>query len=325
MIKTPTETVPPIKNIYEHGKEDYTDMGDNFLERKGSTAVQTDENKELAAIKSKMFLAREFPRNIDATVTKILTACGNIKLAEKAIYSYPKGGQEVTGPSIRLAEAVAQNWGNFLCGVKELERFSNKAIVSSYAWDLETNFQDEKVFEVPFVRNTKNGSYALTDERDKYEMIANQAARRKRACILAVIPQWIFDMAMEACEKTLTSALKNQTETTIEETRANMLAAFKEYGEWITEETLAGLFGKNFDAINNRDIVKLRNLYNSIRDGFVKADVAFGRVKEGSEQPSIEETEQLGDLAEKVKANANKKTKAKETQDNGETVGTDKG
>ena len=323
MINHPETEPVKIKNIYEHGKEEYN-MNDTFLERTGSKAVQTDENKELAAIKGKMFLARQFPRDTNAAVQKILSACGNQKLAEVATYSFPKGGQEVKGPSIRLAEAVAQNWGNFMCGVKELERTDKKAHVSAYAWDLETNFQDEKIFEVPFIRNTKNGSYPLTDERDKYELIANQAARRKRACILAVIPQWIFDMAMEACEDTLLHSLE-QDKTNLEETKKNLLVAFQKFGDWITEETIAGLFGKNFDAINAKDIVKLRSLYSSIKDGFVKVEVAFGKTSENAEQPSIEETEQLGNLADKVKAKAGKKAASKEEEVNGGTAETEQG
>ena len=38
---------------------------------------------------------------------KILNACTRATLAQGALYSYPRGGQEVTGPGIRLAEAMA--------------------------------------------------------------------------------------------------------------------------------------------------------------------------------------------------------------------------
>lgn len=325
-IIEPHPEYAPIKNIYEHGKEDYPEMNDKFLERSGSVAVQTDENKELAAIKGKMFLAKQFPRNTKIAVENILTACTNPKLAEVAIYSYSRGGQEVKGPSIRLAEAVAQNWGNFLCGVKELERFSDKARVSAYAWDLETNFQDEKTFEVAYIRNTRNGSYPVTDERDKYELIANQAARRKRACILATIPQWIFDAAMEVCEKTLDNSLAAQDEKSLAELRESMLTSFQKYGDWITKEVVASLFGKNFEAINAKDIAKLKRLYHSIKDGFITAEQAFKKAPEGAEQPSIEETEQLGNLADKVKAKAAGKEKKADDRNKAEgTAETDKG
>lgn len=281
-------------------------MSDNFMERSTSKAVQTVESKEIAEIKAKMFLAREFPRDIQTSLNNIMVACQNPQLAETAIYSYPKGDQEVKGASIRLAEAVAQNWGNFLCGVKELERTDRDTTVSVFAWDLETNFQDEKRFEIQFIRNTRNGSYRITDEREKYEMMANYAARRKRACILAVIPQYVFDIAMKECEKTLENALKGES---IEDSKSKMLEAYKAFGDWITESHFETLLGKKWEAVNVKDLVKMRNLYSSIKDGFVSAAVALGNAPaDGSAQMSVEEEDNLKSVADKVKNTAKKAT-----------------
>ena len=294
-------------------------MSDNFMERSTSKAVQTVESKEIAEIKAKMFLAREFPRNVEAAINNIKVACTNPNLAETATYSYSKGGQEVKGPSIRLAEAVAQNWGNFLCGVKELERTDKDTTVSVFAWDLETNFQDEKRFELQFIRNTKNGSYRVTDEREKYEMMANYAARRKRACILAVIPQYVFDLAMQECEATLENALKGES---IENSKSKMLEAYKAFGDWITESHFETLLGKSWDAVNVKDLVKMRNLYSSIKDGFVSAAVALGNAPaEGSAQMSVEEEDNLKSVADKVK-NTAKKATAPETNETAEQTDT---
>lgn len=276
-------------------------MENKYLERQQTAAAMVDENKELAAIKGKMFLAKQFPRDADRAISNILAACQQPKLASMAIYSYPRGGQEVKGASIRLAEVVAQNWGNFLCGVKEIERYGDKALVSAYAWDLESNFQDEKIFEVPLKRTTKNGTYALTDERDIYELIANMGARRKRSTIMAVIPQFVFEIAMQQCEETLEKAM-NQDGESIEDKRAAMLNAFREYGDWITEETIAGLFGKSFDAIGPKDMVRLQHLFCSIRDGFVTAEKVFGKTTpEQAAQPSAEEQNAFAAVVQKVK------------------------
>lgn len=273
---------------------------DNYLERQQTVSSMMDENKELAAVWGKMFLAKQFPRNPEQAIANIKAACQNVKLAESATYSYPRGGKEVKGASIRLAEAVAQHWGNFLCGIKEIERSDGKATVSAYSWDLETNFQDEKIFEVVFVRDTQSGSYKLTEERDIYEKIANDGARRKRSTILAVIPQYVFDIAMEECAKTLLKSVSDGK--SIEEKRKEMLEAFRKYGDWITEDTIAGLFGKNFDAIEPADIVKLQHLYCSIRDGFISAEKAF-KVTSTEEvaQPSLEEQGAFSAVVQKVK------------------------
>lgn len=92
----------------------------------------------------------------------------------------------------------------------------------------------------------------------------------------AIIPQYIIDEAVEACRVTLENAIKNESANkSIEEIRANMLAAFKGIADWITEADFETVCGKPFDKLGTADIVKLRNLFNAIRDGFVKAEAAF--------------------------------------------------
>ena len=44
-----------------------------------------------------------------------------------------------------------------------------------------------------------------TDPRDIYEMVANQGARRLRACILGIIPGDVVGASVEECQKTLTT------------------------------------------------------------------------------------------------------------------------
>lgn len=244
----------------------------------GMTAVQ--ETAEIAEIQAKMILARNFPRDIDTAMRYIAAECNNKELAEKATYEFPRGDSVVRGPSIRLIECVARHWGNLLSGIKEISATDKEATVKAYCWDLETNFADEKVFTVPYVRNTKSkGKIPLTDERDKYEMMANMAARRKRACMQAIIPQFVIDNAVELCRQTLENSLKGED---IAVTKAKMLAAFRKLAEWITEEDLGAVCGKDFEHLSVKDIVKLRNLYNAINDGFVKPEVAFKKETEST-------------------------------------------
>lgn len=253
-------------------------MSDFLAQAKNNTLGATEvEARQLAEMKSKIFLAKQFPRDQQECLEKILNECQITKIAESAIYSYPRGDTEVKGPSIRLAEVIARNWGNFTSGVTELDNRNGESVVKTYAWDLETNFSDEKIFTVKHERVTKKGTYALTDPRDIYELVANQGARRKRACIFAIIPSHVVDMAMEQCQKTLEESL---AEEKIETVREKMLEAFGKLSENITKEVLEAKIGKPFDKFNTKDIIKLRNLYNAINDGFVKADVAFGLAKE---------------------------------------------
>lgn len=248
-------------------------MNDNVMIRSNTTAmVSTEESKKIAEIQGKMILARRFPRDVAVCEQMIAYECANLDLAEKAIYEFQKGDSVVKGPSIRLVECVARHWGNISSGVEELSSDDKGATVRAYCWDLETNFSDEKVFDVAYIRTTKNGSYPLKDPRDRYEKMANDAARRKRACIQAVIPKFVIDKAMALCQATLEDSMKQEAP---EETLSKMLTAFKTIADWIGEADLAAVCGKEFDKLSTRDIVKLRNLYNAIKDGFVKPEAAF--------------------------------------------------
>src|SRR5574340_188946 len=159
--------------------------------------------REVAEVQGAIVLAKKFPRNQIEAMDRILNACQRPSLAEGALYSYARGGTDITGPSIRLAEVAAQQWGNMQFGIRELDQRAGESTVEAFAWDLETNTRQTKTFQVKHYRHTKKGGYNLSDPRDIYELVANQGARRLRACILGIIPGDIVEMAVDECEKTM--------------------------------------------------------------------------------------------------------------------------
>ena len=87
-----------------------------------------------------------------------------------------------------IAEAIVRHWGNIISGFTVVERANGESTIVAYAWDLETNTLERVGFKVSHKRHTKKGDDPLTDDRDLYELEANNAVRRRRACILALIP-----------------------------------------------------------------------------------------------------------------------------------------
>ena len=146
------------------------------IEATGGALAQSEGNRAIAEVQGAMILARKFPRDEQASLDRMLVAFQRQKLAEQALYSYSKGGSEVTGPSIRAAEAIAQNWGNLQYGIRELSQANGESTVETFCWDMETNVRQVKVFQVQHVRSKKSGNVKLTDPRDIYEMVANQGA-----------------------------------------------------------------------------------------------------------------------------------------------------
>lgn len=261
--------------------------------------------REVAEVQAAMVIAQKFPRDPKNAVDRILTACTRPALAEAAVYQYARGGQNVEGPSIRLAEELARQWGNMLCGVTELERKNGVSEALAYAWDLETNFRDEKRFQVRHWRDTRKGGYAITDERDIYELIANMGARRKRACILAVIPGDVQEAAVKQCEVTL----KTKEEVTPERIKA-MVEAFAQFR--VTREMLEKRIQRRLDAATPALMVQLRKIYNSLKDGMSQPEEWF----EIAPQEASAEAEQPTSKTESVKQRmqARRETQAPEPE-----------
>lgn len=238
--------------------------------------------REVAEVQAAMTIAKKFPRDPIAAMDRILQSCARPSLAHAALYQYSRGGSDISGPSIRLAEELARQWGNIVCGVTELTRSAGVSECLAYAWDLETNFRDEKRFHVKHWRDTKQGGYALKDERDIYELIANQGSRRKRACLLAVIPGDVQEAAVQQCDVTL----RTKADVTPERVKG-MVEKFGEFG--VTQPQIEKRIQRRIDAITPALMVQLGRIYNSLKDGMsAAADWFEPALQVASEAPAAE-------------------------------------
>ena len=253
-----------------------------------SSSSAVEMQRAQAEVYAAIMLAKQFPRDKVSSTDRILTECCREKLAEAAVYSFPRGGQEVAGPSIRLAEVLAQNWGNFQFGWDEVNRSNGVSEIIAFAWDVETNVRRTMKFFVKHWRDTKKGGYALTDERDIYELCANQAQRRVRACILNVIPGDVVEAAVDQCERTL-SADNNVTKEKI----SSLLLAFEQIG--VSKAQIEKRIGRKADGINGAIIAQLRKIYTGIREGMSKPSEFFEAEVSTPAQPLAE-----GQSGEKV-------------------------
>jgi hypothetical protein len=239
-----------------------TPAGGHVAEGAGGRAMQARENTEVMAM---VMMAKRFPRNVIQAADKIRNAFTRQTLAEKAQYQFGRGGSDVVGPSIRAAEAMSQQWGNMSSGWRELSRYVGPdgvgmSEVEAYCVDYETNNRESIQFVVRHWRDTKNGGYKLRDERDIYELCANQAARRKRACILAQIPGDVTEMAMEQASATL----KAKADVTPEGIKKMLETFLTEFG--VTKEQIEKRIQRRVDSIQPAQVVGLKRIYVSLRD-----------------------------------------------------------
>jgi hypothetical protein len=142
------------------------------------------------------------------------------------------------------------------------------AEVGAYATDLQGRVPSSITFIVRHWRDTKSGGYRLKDERDIYELTANMAQRRKRACILSVLPQDVIDVAMQQAELTL----KTKADTSPEAT-AKIISAFAPFN--VSKDQIEKLIQRRLDAITPAQVVRLKRIYQSLRDGMSEAGEWF--------------------------------------------------
>ncbi len=222
--------------------------------------MNAEAQRAVAEVQAALLIARANPRDPMEARDRIMMDCARLSLAQRAVYAYARGGSDISGPSIRLAEVLAQRWGNISYGVRELEQRQGESVIQAYAWDTETNTRREMTFTVKHRRDTKKGTVHLEDARDIYELTANQGARRVRACILGVIPGDLVEDAVHECELTL-----QRKAAVTPERMAAMLELFKGYG--VTKAQIEARIQRHLEAITPALFVQLGKIANSLKDG----------------------------------------------------------
>jgi hypothetical protein len=259
-----------------------------------NVGMASDQQRAIAEIQAALTVAAARPRDEKACVERIEVSCQRVGLAEKSEYSYSRGGQEITGPTIDLLTVIANCWGNIQFGFRELSQRNGESEVEAFAWDLETNAQRKVTFTIPHKRHTRSGSTNLTDPRDIYELVANNAQRRVRACLEAIIPPDVVEDAVNQCRATL----KESAEVTPDSV-AKLVAAFEKLG--VSKAQIEARLQRRIDTMQPAQLVSMRRIYKSISDGMSTSADWF--TVEASEAKPETATETVKDaLKKKAKA-----------------------
>ena len=249
------------------------DEENNFLENQRHALVEAEKAEVVQRVQAQFVIAQRFPRHEEAAIGRIRRACQRKSLAEVAIYSVPRGGKSARGPSIRLAEVLAQNWGNLDYGIREIEQVDGRSVVEAYCSDLETNTHQRRVFTVFHKKKVGKGSQAvmkeLTDPQEAYEHVANYGARRMRSCILAIIPRDVVEAAVSEVEKTLRIA----DGSSLTERVDKMVKAFGDIR--VTVEMLEKRLGHAVSLTTDDERIELLGVYNAVSKGEAKRHEFF--------------------------------------------------
>jgi len=267
-----------------------------MLKQSSPMGFSADTARVVQEVQGAIIVAQQCPRNEQKAYTEIINACKRPSLSEQAMYSFPRGGKNVTGPSIRLAEVIARHWGNLQYGIREISSQSDETKYEAYCWDVQTNTRASRIFTQKHGRWTRKAGFkSVDDPRDVYEIVASSATRRLRACILEIIPGDIVDEAVTQCQKTLVG----RSDTPLKDRVRQMVQKFSDLG--VDEEMLFKRLGHKLEVTTEIEIVNLGNIYKSLSDGMSSRDDWF----QPSENKQVDELNNKFDEKPEV---VNKKT-----------------
>ena len=267
-----------------------------------SQATNIEQSRAVEEVRAMVLVAKHAPRDEARAMAQAMQSCGQKAVADRAFFSFSRGGGNVNGESIHLATELARCWGNIDYGIMELARDDNAGHTEmlAFAWDLETNTKSRQTFIVPHVRDTKNGKKPLTDIRDIYENNANNGARRLRECIFRVLPPYLKVAASQKCREVLE---RGQGDQPLPARIAEAIEHYTKIG--ISLDRLEAKHGPN-SKWTPVEIANLQITYQSIRQGETTADEAFP--KRGTEDV----TSDLKKIAESQKKSGGADTVAKD-------------
>lgn len=236
-------------------------------------ATFVEMHRAQAEVVAAVMAARELPRDIPGAVADMKAGCARWSVANRAFYRYKRAGKAITGESIHLARFLAGCWGNMQYGITELSRDDDESQMQAWAWDLQKNNRPTTTFIVPHGRMANDEYKALTDPRDVYENNANMGGRRVREMILAVLPPWFRDEAVDLCRKTLADGEPGQKLPEFPVRVANMLDGFAKMG--VTRRQVEEKQGRDADEFTPEDLASLTIVYQSLRRAETTRDEEF--------------------------------------------------
>lgn len=209
--------------------------------------------------------AHRWPRSVSKFLRDCISlATTSVEVAESCMYSVPRGGKMITGPSVRLAEMVASSWGNLHVGARVIDAGATELTAQAVAWDLEKN-----------VRVTVEAQRSIVGKRGRFDddmirvtgMAAISIALRN--AVFRVVPRAYVDAVYAKARECAVGDLK-----TLVARRDEALGRYAKLG--VTQDRLfarLGIKGPDDYTLEHQEL--LVGLYTAIRSSEVSIDEAF--------------------------------------------------
>lgn len=232
------------------------------------TTVQLLQSAE---IDQQITTAKKYPRSVEKFLRSARSlATLNEQTARACNYALPRDGKMIEGPSARLAEIIASQWGNCRYGARVVAEDETFVTAQGVFHDLEHN--SFVTFEIKRRITKSNGT------RYGADMIA---VTSNAACSIALrnavfkgVPKAIWEPIYLAARATVAGDVK-----TLSQRRANMIAEFKKLG--VSADELFALVGVKGEAdVGLDEMVTLGGVFTAIQEGDTTVESVFKRAPE---------------------------------------------
>lgn len=272
-----------------------------------------------ARIQAAYVMALQKPRSELDARNNILRACKRTEFAGKAEYSKPIGGKKVTGPSIRFAELALREWGNMLSEVQTLFEDEETKRVRVSVLDLETNAQFSRDIQLKktIERKSKKGrdDDVIGERKNTYgdtvyilratdeEMYVKESAWVSRVLRnegLRIIPTDIIEEGMQQSRATLSEKVYQDPDGE----KKKLVDAFSSIG--VRPKDLERYINHSLDTVSPAELINLRTMYQSIRDGETTWNDYVAESSTGNNEPPV--GDEIDESAENFYAMVKKET-----------------
>jgi hypothetical protein len=219
-----------------------------------------------AEIDIQIATAKKYPRSIkrfQQTAKNMATL--DEDTAASCMYSLPRGGKHLEGPSVRLAEIIAACWSNLRVGARIVEEGDSFLTAQGFCHDLEVNLA--ATIEV---RRRITGRNGKRFNDDMIQVTGNAAASiAYRNSVFRVVPKAYWQPVFEAARQT---ALGKAETLVARRTKA--------FGYWakagISEAQILAVVGKaSVEDVGLEELLHLRGIFTAVKEGQVTIEQAF--------------------------------------------------
>lgn len=240
--------------------------------------------------------AKAYPRDVRRSLEYAeQLATMDEETAQSCFYVLPRKdketgkNKEIKGGSIRLAEIIANAWGNLHAATRIVENDGRHVTAEGVAWDLETNVKITMQNKISIRFGEKNGQGGYTANADMQTVLSNAAsAKALRNSIFKVVPKALVDRILE---KAMTFSVGDQK--SLASKVQEVIEKLTKMG--INKQAMLDYYTcKSVNDITPEILRSLIGLGTAIKEGHIKIDEVFKA--EDHQQNAVSATDKINSL-----------------------------